>query len=120
MSAGNAGNAVVTQTVVAGTGSEGTGSAISSIDALSNAGSSATVLVPTQTVVTVTVSGGAETLSTSSGAITRTVFVSPSAPAPTHTHVVTVTQGAPGGQCQASTVTVCATNGVCPSGALKF
>lgn len=82
-------------------------------------------VLPTQSVVTVTV-GGNQTVSTSSGQLTTTVVV----PAPettpqvTQTVFVTATGGGAGagGQCSAVTVTqtVCAVDGVCPTGASKL
>lgn len=105
--------------------SGGVESSTLSVDAIGgNTGSPSTILVPTQSIVTVTVSGGQESLSTSSALATQTVFVTAggnnAASGATQQATVTVTQtaGGIGGQCEASTVTVCATGGVCPTGSI--
>ncbi|POS68996.1 hypothetical protein DHEL01_v212610 [Diaporthe helianthi] len=85
-------------------------------------------VLPTQSVVTVTV-GGNQTISTSSGQVTSTLVIPsiPTAP-PRVTQTVYVTAagggggGGAGGQCSAVTVTqtVCAVDGVCPTGVSKL
>lgn len=86
------------------------------------------VPTPPQSVVTVTASGGLESLSTSSVLVaTQTVFVTaggdntaiPQQATITVTETAVAAGGSGGSQCEATrTVTVCATGGVCPTGSV--